>query len=47
MKQTVIALEGEVGKSKAYIARAQGQSEATGAIGAKGATTPNLLEAVD
>jgi uncharacterized protein YaaN involved in tellurite resistance len=47
MKQTVTALEGEVGKSKAYIARAQGQSEATGAIGAKGATTPNLLEAVD
>ncbi|WP_404482205.1 toxic anion resistance protein [Novosphingobium sp. BL-52-GroH] len=27
MKQTVTALEGEVGKSKAYIARAQGQSE--------------------
>lgn len=43
MKQTVTALEGEVGKSKAYIARAQGQSEAA----ISGKPTPSLLEALD
>ncbi|SFF85973.1 Uncharacterized conserved protein YaaN involved in tellurite resistance [Novosphingobium sp. CF614] len=44
MKQTVTALEGEVGKSKAYIARAQGQSEGV-AIGEKGGKS--LLEVLD
>jgi uncharacterized protein YaaN involved in tellurite resistance len=45
MKQTVTALEGEVGKSKAYIARAQGQSE--GLTAGDGAGTKSLLEALD
>jgi uncharacterized protein YaaN involved in tellurite resistance len=45
MKQTVTALEGEVGKSKAYIARAQGQSE--GLTAGDGAGTKSLLEASD
>jgi uncharacterized protein YaaN involved in tellurite resistance len=46
MKQTVTALEGEVGKSKAYIARAQGQAEAlTDARGT--AAGKGLLEALD
>ena len=44
MKQTVTSLEGEVEKSKAYIARAQGQSQASLEAGGSG---PNLLEAVD
>ena len=44
MKQTVIALEGEIGKSKAYIARAQGQAEGAPA---DGKAAPSLLEAVD
>lgn len=45
MKQTVTALEGEVSKSKAYIARSQGQSDG----GAKGEanTAPSLLEALE
>lgn len=45
MKQTVDALEGEIGKSKAYIARAQGQAEGV----AEGDTqaTQNLLAALD
>jgi uncharacterized protein YaaN involved in tellurite resistance len=42
MKQTVEALEGEVGKSKAYIARAQGQADAAADKGAK-----SMLEALD
>jgi len=46
MKQTVTALESEVGKSKAYIARAQGQAEAVtdarATAGSKG-----LLDALD
>ncbi|AXB77330.1 toxic anion resistance protein [Novosphingobium sp. P6W] len=45
MKQTVTALEGEVGKSKAYIARAQGQSE--GLTQGDGAAAKSLLEALD
>lgn len=45
MKQTVTALEGEVGKSKAYIARAQGQSE--GLTAGDGTDTKSLLEALD
>jgi len=45
MKQTVTALEGEVGKSKAYIARAQGQSE--GLAQGDGAAARSLLEALD
>ncbi|EJL32837.1 toxic anion resistance protein [Novosphingobium sp. AP12] len=45
MKQTVTALEGEVGKSKAYIARAQGQSE--GLTAGDGAGAKSLLEALD
>ncbi|WP_159981833.1 MULTISPECIES: toxic anion resistance protein [unclassified Novosphingobium] len=45
MKQTVTALEGEVGKSKAYIARAQGQSE--GLAQGDGAAAKSLLEALD
>ncbi|MYL97264.1 toxic anion resistance protein [Novosphingobium sp. FGD1] len=45
MKQTVTALEGEVGKSKAYIARAQGQSE--GLTAGDGTGTKSLLEALD
>ncbi|MET1754554.1 toxic anion resistance protein [Novosphingobium sp. RD2P27] len=46
MKQTVTALESEVGKSKAYIARAQGQTEATAEIKA-GASNRSLLDALD
>ena len=46
MKQTVTALEGEVGKSKAYIARAQGQAEAT-ALGQSKPADKGLLEALD
>ena len=46
MKQTVTALEGEVTKSKAYIARAQGQAEAGALTGPSGGSGPNLLEAV-
>ena len=45
MKQTVVALEGEVGKSKAYIARSQGQSDA--ALEAKDTRATNPLEALD
>lgn len=44
MKQTVTALEGEIGKSKAYIARAQGQAEG---VATDGKAAPSLLEAVD
>jgi uncharacterized protein YaaN involved in tellurite resistance len=44
MKQTVTALEGEVGKSKAYIARAQGQSE--GLSQGDGGAAKSLLEAL-
>ncbi|MCJ2179000.1 toxic anion resistance protein [Novosphingobium album (ex Hu et al. 2023)] len=44
MKQTVTSLEGEIDKSKAYIARAQGQAEG---IAADGKAAPSLLEAVD
>ncbi len=44
MKQTVQSLEGEVTKSKAYIARAQGQAEGA-ALGDKSAKA--LLEALD
>lgn len=49
MKQTVTALEGEIGKSKAYIARAQGQSEgrADGKGDGKGESARGLLEALD
>ncbi|MFC0204081.1 toxic anion resistance protein [Novosphingobium soli] len=45
MKQTVTALEGEIGKSKAYIARAQGQSE--GLAAGDDAAARTLLEALD
>lgn len=45
MKQTVQSLEGEVTKSKAYIARAQGQAEGT-ALGSD-KTTKAMLEALD
>ncbi|MCT2398951.1 toxic anion resistance protein [Novosphingobium mangrovi (ex Huang et al. 2023)] len=44
MKQTVTSLEDEIGKSKAYIARAQGQAEG---VAADGTAAPSLLEAVD
>jgi uncharacterized protein YaaN involved in tellurite resistance len=47
MKQTVTALEGEVGKSKAYIARAQGQAEATASVGSRPGGAKGLLEALD
>jgi uncharacterized protein YaaN involved in tellurite resistance len=47
MKQTVQALEGEIGKSKAYIARAQGANEARAEIAGKGGIEKNLLEALD
>jgi uncharacterized protein YaaN involved in tellurite resistance len=46
MKSTVTALEGEVGKSKAYIARAQGQADASTQI-KQGAGPKGLLEAMD
>jgi uncharacterized protein YaaN involved in tellurite resistance len=46
MKQTVDALEGEVGKSKAYIARAQGQADAS-AQPAGGNGSKGLLETLD
>jgi len=42
MKQTVNALEGEVGKSKAYIARAQGQAEATSQLSGSSASKGSL-----
>ena len=45
MKQTVVALEGEIGKSKAYIARAQGQSD--GAAAGDGKAAKSMLEALD
>ena len=45
MKPTVQSLEGEVTKSKAYIARAQGQAEGT-ALGSD-KTTKAMLEALD
>ncbi|KPH60292.1 toxic anion resistance protein [Novosphingobium aerophilum] len=45
MKQTVQSLEGEVTKSKAYIARAQGQAEGT-ALGSDKAAKA-MLEALD
>nr|WP_086491525.1 toxic anion resistance protein [Novosphingobium panipatense] len=45
MKQTVQSLEGEVTKSKAYIARAQGQAE--GASSGDGKAAKALLEALD
>jgi uncharacterized protein YaaN involved in tellurite resistance len=44
MKQTVVALEGEIGKSKAYIARAQGQSEGAAA---DDKAARSMLEALD
>ncbi|MCJ2186771.1 toxic anion resistance protein [Novosphingobium beihaiensis] len=44
MKQTVTSLEGEIDKSKAYIARAQGQAEG---VTADGKAAPSLLEGVD
>jgi uncharacterized protein YaaN involved in tellurite resistance len=43
MKQTVNALEGEIGKSKAYIARAQGQAEGAD----KAQSQLSRLEALD
>lgn len=46
MKETVTALESEVGKSKAYIARAQGQAEGL-EDARKTAATTGLLEALD
>jgi uncharacterized protein YaaN involved in tellurite resistance len=46
MKQTVQSLEGEVTKSKAYIARAQGQAEGAAALGDTKAGKA-LLEALD
>ena len=45
MKQTVQSLEGEVTKSKAYIARAQGQAEGASSGDTKAAKA--LLEALD
>ncbi len=45
MKQTVTSLEGEIGKSKAYIARAQGQSE--GVAAGDDTAARNLLESLD
>ncbi|WP_260924423.1 toxic anion resistance protein [Novosphingobium sp. 9] len=45
MKQTVTALEGEVGKSRAYIARAQGASDAAASGDSKAARA--MLEALD
>ena len=45
MKQTVQSLQGEVTKSKAYIARAQGQAEGT-ALGSD-KTAKAMLEALD
>jgi len=45
MKQTVQSLEGEVTKSKAYIARAQGQAEGTAPGSDK--TAKAMLEALD
>ncbi|KHK93274.1 toxic anion resistance protein [Novosphingobium malaysiense] len=44
MKQTVTALEGEIDKSKSYIARAQGQAEG---VSADGKASPSLLESLD
>ncbi|MEJ2457439.1 MAG: toxic anion resistance protein [Novosphingobium sp.] len=44
MKQTVTSLEGEIDKSRAYIARAQGQAEG---VTAEGKAAPSLLEGVD
>ena len=44
MKQTVTSLEGEIDKSKAYIARAQGQAEG---VTADGKAAPSLLEALN
>jgi uncharacterized protein YaaN involved in tellurite resistance len=46
MKQTVTSLEGEIGKSKAYIARAQGQTDATLQPGGSGGNK-GLLETLD
>ncbi|TYC86072.1 toxic anion resistance protein [Novosphingobium sp. BW1] len=45
MKQTVTSLEGEIDRSKAYIARAQGQTEGLAEGDTKAAQ--NLLEALD
>ncbi|MCJ2185016.1 toxic anion resistance protein [Novosphingobium sp. 1949] len=45
MKQTVEALEGEIGKSKAYIARAQGQAEGVAEGDSQAAKV--LLESLD
>ncbi|WP_285018188.1 toxic anion resistance protein [Novosphingobium sp. fls2-241-R2A-195] len=45
MKQTITSLEGEIGKSKAYVARAQGQSE--GLAVSDGTGAKSLLEALD
>ena len=44
IEQTVTALESEVGKSRAYIARAQGQAEG---IAADGKPASSLLESLD
>ena len=44
MKQTVTSLEGEITRSKAYIARAQGQAQVGTEVKGKG---DNLLEALD
>ena len=45
MKQTVDSLEAEIGKSKAYIARAQGQAE--GVAEGDSQAAQNLLQALD
>ena len=42
MKQTITSLEGEIGKSRAYIARAQGQAEGAAV---DGKPAPSLLDA--
>jgi uncharacterized protein YaaN involved in tellurite resistance len=46
MKRTVTTLEGEITKSKAYIARSEGQAQATAQVGGK-STGPGLLESLD
>ena len=45
MKQTVTSLEGEVAKSKGYIARAEGQEQAR--LSAGSSSEPSLLSAVE
>jgi uncharacterized protein YaaN involved in tellurite resistance len=46
MKQTVTTLESEITKSKAYIARSEGQAQATAQLSGKSAG-PGLLESLD